>query len=114
MTLLNKELLKKQSSPLTKKYIQEWDCDVYFKKFSIQDSILLEKWNNKKNITEIEKVLHVILLACVDEKGDKLLKFEDKAELMEAEVEVLYRLAEIANQESGLNDQNVDDKAKNS
>jgi hypothetical protein len=114
MTLLNKDILKKQSSPLTKKYIDEWDCEVYFKKFTIADEILLEKLNSKKRITEVEKLLNIIILACVDDKGEKIFKPEDKDELMDMQSSALNKIVQIANEETGLNDQDIEEKAKNS
>ena len=114
MPLLNKNVLKNQVAKPVKQYIEEWDCDVYFKKFSIQDTILLEELNNKKRISEVEKVLNIIMLACVDQHGNKIFNVKDKEELLSMPVEVLYKLADIANEATGLNDQDIDEKAKNS
>lgn len=112
--LLNKELLLAKKTPLTKKYIAEWDCEVYFKKFTIADEILLEKLNNQKRITEVEKLLNLLIVACVDEDGKRIFSPDDKAELFELESSVIDKIAKIANEETGLNDQDLEKNAKNS
>lgn len=114
MPTLNKDILKKQASNLKKVYIEEWDCDVYFKKLAVKDAIVLEKMNSKKGITGTETLLNIIMLACVDEKGEPCFQPEDRDDLLTIDNSVLNKLASLAEEGAEVDKNDVEDKAKNS
>lgn len=114
MAVLNKNNIKEaRDSKYSYVNVPEWgdkDSKIKIKSLSFKDQIEIEKIHNQKDSSESEKVLDVVLLACVDEDNKSLFDSSDKNWLKSKSPKPIMK---IFNAVMDMVGEDVDEKAKN-
>jgi hypothetical protein len=123
MQILTKKQIKDSKDvTVTPVHIPEWGGAINIRKLTISDFAVLEDLANQVKKAEAEgrkqdvqdMVAKYLMLAAVDEKGDKLFSDDDLAWLREKNGDVMLRLFQFIRRDSGLDEKERSDMRKNS
>lgn len=113
MAIPNKADLKKIGVKKEKVSIPEWgkDAFIYIKHPNLKETFTLSAIQENEIANE-DKMVEIVMLFCVDEKGDKYFQEEDRDWLVNQEAKVVMKLANKA-VELMVGKQDLDERAKN-
>lgn len=116
MALLNKKQIQERDD-IHYRVIQvpQWGNDeIKLRSLLLEEQFVINSLEGRKDVSESDKILEVIVMCCVDDKNNQLFEPEDKAWLKTKSPDAIVHIFnEIMNMVS-INDDKLEERAKNS
>lgn len=114
MALLNKKQIQERDD-IHYRVIQvpQWGNDeIKLRSLLLEEQFVINSLEGRKDVSESDKILEVIVMCCVDDKNNQLFEPEDKAWLKTKSPDAIVHIFnEIMNMVS-INDDKLEERAK--